>query len=91
MKEYSLRIWKEKDVRDHPRHGEVEGLVQGDLAGARRRALVRHLLKGCAPCGGELVRSGGFPSLAPELERLYDAAIDRAFAAVGLCELDPAA
>jgi hypothetical protein len=78
-------------VKNHPRHGAVEGLVRGDLTGGRRRALVRHLLKGCGPCAAELVRSGGFPPLAPEPEDRYDAAIDRALAAVGRCELDPAA
>ena len=80
-------------MRDHPNPGDPEGLVRGDLAGERRRALVRHLLSGCARCGAEVVRSGGFrvPILEPEPDELYDAAIDRAFAAVRREELDPAA
>lgn len=79
-------------MSDHPRHGDLEGLVYGDLSRERARSLVRHLLHGCAGCGVEMVRKGGLllhPETSPEtfrtppgplLEQLYDAAIDRAMA-----------
>lgn len=73
-------------MSDHPKHGDLEGLVYGDLSGERTRSLVRHLLHGCAGCGIEMVRKGGLllPAEAPQappgplLDQLYDAAIDRA-------------
>ena len=73
-------------MSDHPKHGDLEGLVYGDLSGERTRSLVRHLLHGCAGCGIEMVRKGGLllpteTSQAPPgplLDQLYDAAIDRA-------------
>lgn len=74
-------------MSDHPKHGDLEGLVYGDLSGERSRSLVRHLLHGCAGCGIEMVRKGGLLLLPPEtsqappgplLDQLYDAAINRA-------------
>jgi hypothetical protein len=74
-------------VSDHPGHGDLEGLVYGDLSRERNRALVRHLLHGCAGCGIEMVRRGGLLLLpmetsqappGPLLGQLYDTAIERA-------------
>ena len=74
-------------MSDHPGHGDLEGLVYGDLSRARKRTLVRHLLHECAGCGIEMVRRGGLLLLpmetsqappGPLLDQLYDAAIDRA-------------
>jgi tetratricopeptide (TPR) repeat protein len=74
----------------HPTPEELRGLLCDSLAPARYRAVVSHLLGGCKRCRRDLAawlppRFGGAaagPVLSPEEDAAYDAAIERAFAAV---------
>lgn len=87
-------------MSDHPKHGDLEGLVYGDLSRERTRSLVRHLLHGCEGCGVELVRRGGLllqpgetspGPPGPLLDELYDAAIERAMTPLRRRRIEPAA
>lgn len=84
-------------MNDHPTWIELREFWNGDLAAERVRRVVRHLLEGCQLCGAllpiELKVLFGFPLGAAELEETadaYDAALDRAFAAVAqrICRPD---
>jgi len=77
-------------VSDHPSPEELHGLWRGGISAGQARSVVRHLIRGCAHCRAELVPYLG-DLLGPEAERqslavdgsdAYDAALDRAFAAV---------
>jgi tetratricopeptide (TPR) repeat protein len=75
-------------VSDHPTWIELRDFWNGGLAAERVRAVVRHLLEGCEPCGAllspHLKALFGFPLPEEEMqyEDAYDAVLDRAFAAV---------
>jgi tetratricopeptide (TPR) repeat protein len=75
-------------VSDHPTWIELRDFWSGGLAAERVRAVVRHLLEGCEPCGAllspHLKALFGFPLPEEEMqyEDAYDAVLDRAFAAV---------
>lgn len=76
-------------MNDHPTLSELRNFWGGDLAGERVRAVVRHLLEGCDRCGArlspDLKALFGFPlgeEEVREAEDVYDAVLDRAFAAV---------
>lgn len=75
-------------MSDHPTWIELRDFWNGGLAAERVRAVVRHLLEGCEPCGAllspHLKALFGFPLPEEEMqyEDAYDAVLDRAFAAV---------
>ncbi|HEX7181849.1 MAG TPA: hypothetical protein VF756_08410 [Thermoanaerobaculia bacterium] len=73
---------------DHLSLDELSALARGELQKERTRAVVRHIFRGCRACLSMLLPAlGGHPleettELTPEQDAAYDAAIDRAFAAV---------
>ncbi|MFL6231606.1 MAG: hypothetical protein ACJ76N_00565 [Thermoanaerobaculia bacterium] len=78
-------------MNDHPTSSELDGFVWNRLPAERARAVVLHLLGGCEPCMSALApHIAGLLGLAEPPEPVlsaaedaeYDAAIDRAFAAV---------
>jgi tetratricopeptide (TPR) repeat protein len=78
-------------VNDHPTSAELDGFVWNRLPAERARAVVLHLLRGCEPCMSALApHIAGLlglaeppePALSAREDAEYDAAIDRAFAAV---------
>ena len=73
-------------MSDHPSREELQAFLQDSLADARRREVVRHLLRPCARCRAEIEslarRRGVVPesaALTREEDAAYDAAIQRAF------------
>jgi tetratricopeptide (TPR) repeat protein len=82
-------------VNDHPTTAELDGFVWNRLPATRTRAVIFHLLRGCASCRRALaphiagmlgVAEPPAPVLSCREEAEYDAAIDRAFDAV-LCQV----
>lgn len=76
-------------MSDHPTSIELRDFWTGGLEAERARAVVRHLLEGCQRCGAllspDLKALFGFPvdeEETREIEDAYDAALDRAFAAI---------
>ncbi|HYG61839.1 MAG TPA: tetratricopeptide repeat protein [Thermoanaerobaculia bacterium] len=77
-------------MEDHPTPESLQELVRGGLPAERTRAVVAHLVQGCGRCLAVVVSRYqalvGLPRvehpLTPEQDAGYDAAIDRAFAAV---------
>jgi tetratricopeptide (TPR) repeat protein len=77
-------------VSEHPSPEELHGLWRGGISAGQARSVVRHLIRGCARCRGELVPYLGSlfgpetegKGSATEASDAYDAALDRAFAAV---------
>jgi tetratricopeptide (TPR) repeat protein len=80
---------KETRLNDHPTAAELDGFVWNRLTADHARAVVAHLLRGCAACRSALTpHVAGLlglaeppePALSPGEDAEYDAAIDRAFA-----------
>jgi tetratricopeptide (TPR) repeat protein len=78
-------------VIEHPAPAELEGFVWNRLPSERVRAVVAHLVQGCAPCRAILVQhfhgliGDGDPpevALSAQEDTAYEVALDRAFAAV---------
>ncbi len=76
-------------MNEHPTRAELEGFVWNRLPSESVRAVVAHLVRGCAPCRAVLVEhfcgliGAGEPpevTLSPQEESSYDNALDRAFA-----------
>ena len=76
---------------EHPAPAELEGFVWNRLPSERVHAVVAHLVRGCASCRAVLVQhfrgliGDGDPpeaALSSQEDAAYDAAMDRAFAAV---------
>jgi hypothetical protein len=73
---------------EHPTHDELGAFFRGDLPAGRIRAVVLHLVKGCATCRAhaepfyQTMTGRGGPALTAEEEASYDAAIARSFRAV---------
>ncbi|HKI03217.1 MAG TPA: hypothetical protein VKK31_14665 [Thermoanaerobaculia bacterium] len=76
----------------HPTPAEMELLLLGGTSAARSRAIVAHLLRGCAVCSARLARylpgllrlASRFEAPPPPRMDNYDEVLDRAFAAVGM-------
>ena len=76
----------------HPTPEEMEALMFGGISAERSRAVIAHLLRGCASCSTKLaLYLPGLSHLVSPLEapppprlEIYDEALERAFAAVGL-------
>jgi tetratricopeptide (TPR) repeat protein len=78
-------------VNDHPTPAELEGFAWNRTPADRTRAIIAHLMRGCAPCRAAftphfaaLIGLAPPPELAlsPKEDAEYDAVIDRVFAAV---------
>lgn len=77
---------------EHPSEKVLENFLRGGLDPAEQRRVLEHLLRGCGRCArgiaplAELaLRPQRTPPVAgPEAEEMYDAAIERAYAAVRL-------
>jgi len=77
---------------EHPSSKVLESFLSGGLDPAEQRRVLKHLLHGCGACAREIsplteiaLRPRQMPPMAgPEAEAKYDAAIERAFAAVRL-------
>jgi tetratricopeptide (TPR) repeat protein len=77
-------------MADHPDPDSLRGLVRGEIAREQARAVVAHLLTGCRSCLAAVILDYQALAAPPAADRpltweedvAYDAAIDRAFAAV---------
>jgi tetratricopeptide (TPR) repeat protein len=77
-------------VSEHPSPEELHGLWRGGISAGQARSVVRHLIRGCASCRAELAPYLGAlfgpeadgKGSATEAGDGYDAALDKAFAAV---------
>lgn len=58
----------------HPQHQQLSRFLRGDATGEERRAITRHLLKGCSLCSSSLQTLYRGPA-SPEI---YDEALGRA-------------
>jgi tetratricopeptide (TPR) repeat protein len=83
---------------DHPTPAELEAFMRGDLPARQARAVVLHLLGGCGRCREVLAPQAetlfmweaGLQAPPPEVDAGYDAAFDRALAAVRRMRAEPA-
>jgi tetratricopeptide (TPR) repeat protein len=82
-------------VDHHPTLAELEGLVLGDISVEEAHAVIWHLFRGCGACGvqlapylpvllGKLGRESRSTTIPPAQLEVYDAPLERAFAAVGV-------
>ena len=78
-------------MNDHPTPAELEGFVWNRISLGRARAILSHLVRGCAVCRASLaphfagligLSEPPAPQLSPQQSAEYDAAIGRAFATV---------